>query len=353
MKPSHFLLIFFSLNVFARPMTVDEAWQSDSSPEIMSYYYEKKFANLPVTGKVKKTNHYWSGDYWALKKGNINYRWFAANKIGFGYKSPTKSEALRMTTRELAELSPSEKYDLFTGLYDYPLKNEVYRIANPGASIWEGICHGWSPATMNHPEPKPVLVKNPDGIDIPFGSTDLKALLSYYYAHVHQAPDNFQVGKRCYKEGMQRNDRTCINDLNAGAFHIVMANLIGIDGRGFIADMQRYDEVWNHPFTEYKSQVMGYSMPDRTSAPGTVTRVDIQSVITYVDENGHDWHPVMNTPKQLSKLVTYRYFVELDSAGNVIGGEWISKERPDFLWMMTKPREFVGSLSQLGYLLEE
>lgn len=333
--------------------SINEAWRDAGNPELMSYFFEKNISKLPLNGTVTDQHHYWSGDYWALKKGSINYRWFAKHKVGFNYLSPTREEARRMTIPELAALSPAEKYDLMTGRYDYPLKNEVEKIADAGAETWEGMCHGWSPATMNHEEPRPKLIKNPDGIDIPFGSTDIKALLSYYYAYIYRAPDTFQVGRRCYKGPFLNFDKDCHEDMNAGSFHIILTNRIGIDGKGFIADMERFEQVWNHPFMGYDSQLIRETKPTSDSAPGTTKRQELRTTVTYLDENGHDWHPVIGTDKQLTKTVIYQYVVELNSSGEIIGGEWISKHRPDFLWMMARPENFEGSLSQLRQLLED
>ena len=345
-KSSLLILSLMPLSLYASPMAINESWESISDPGIMSYSYSRDFQKLPLTGEVERSEKYWSGDYWALKNGNINYRWFARKKIGFNLNSPTKERAKQMTIPELAELSPSEKYDLFTGNYHYPLREEVGLVADARAETWEGICHGWSPATMNHNEPKPKLVKNPDGIEIPFGSSDIKALISYYYAYSYQAPYTHQMGRRCFKNPGMLNtpsDKDCNNDLNAGAFHIVLANRIGSDGKGFVADLNRFKEVWNHPVTGYSSQILSRS----------ANFVKIRTTITYLDENGHDWRQVKYTSKQEYKKTTYEYSLELDQEGNITGGEWISKARPDFLWLMGKPREFTGTLSRLDELLDD
>lgn len=329
------------------------AWDSDSDPAIMSGYYKKRFKDLPLSGSVWDTDKYWSGNYWALQKGNINYRWNAKNKIGFNLDSPTKETARRMSIPELAALAPTEKYDLFTGRYDYPLRNEVSKISDSRALIWEGICHGWSPATMNHSEPMPKLLKNPDGIEIPFGSSDIKALLSYYYAYVYRAPDTHQMGKRCFKGAFLNREKDCFEDLNAGAFHVVLANRLGLDGKGFVADLQRFQEVWNHPITGYETKVLNEAPPGNSSAQETVKRVEVRTVIRYLDENGNDWHPVIGTKKQAYGSMTYQYQMDINNKGEIIGGEWISKARPDFLWLMGKPRKFEGILDQLGDLLSD
>jgi hypothetical protein len=328
------------------------AWEENSHPDIMGQYFIRKFSALPTEGKVTTNSHFWSGDYWALRKGNINYRWYAKNKTGHNLNSPTKEKTRLMTIPELAELSPSEKYDLFSGRYDYPLRNEVSKIANPSAQVWEGICHGWSAATMNHPEPRPKLMKNPDGIEIPFGSSDIKALLSYYYAYVFKAPDTHQMGRRCFKRGVISRDKDCFEDMNAGAFHIILANRIGLNGKGVIADLQRFEQVWNHPITSYESLVLRETGPDTQSAPGTVVKKEMETVITYVDENGNDWRPVIGTKKQSFDTLTYKYTLDLNASGEIIGGNWTSQDRPDFLWIMQRPRQFEGILSRLEELLD-
>lgn len=338
---------------YASPNQIEEAWENISDPEIMSYFFTRSFKELPLQGKVLPSTKYWSGDYWALRNGNINFRWYAKKKIGFNHISPTKERARKMTIPELAELAPSEKYDLFTGRYDYPLRDEVTRISDPEAEIWEGICHGWSPATMNHEEPIPKLMKNPDGIEIPFGSTDIKALISYYYAYGFQTPTTNQMGLRCFRGGFFNREHDCWDDMNAGAFHIVLANRIGIDGKGFVADLQRYKEVWNHPINKYTSVVTDQYGPDGNNAPGTVKVVRVRTTVTYIDENGHDWQPVHGTAKQFEKTIVYEYELDLDGFGKIIGGLWISKARPDFLWMKAKPFKFEGKLSRLGELLND
>lgn len=33
----------------------------------------------------------------------------------------------------------------------------------------------------------------------------------------------------------------------------------------------------------------------------------------------------------------FRYQLELDQGGDVLGGKWITENRPDFLWVQQKP----------------
>lgn len=255
------VLLMTSQFALAHITSIEEAWAGVSVPTIMSKKFVYEFDRLPVNGKAHGEQKYWSGDYWATQKGSINIRWNHPGQQGFNLKSPTREEAAIMSHESLSQLSPSEKYDLFTGKYDYPLRRNVATKANSSAQSWEGICHGWAPATMNHNEPTPKNMTNPDGIIIPFGASDIKALLSYYYAYEHKVANTHQMGRRCSR-GRFAN-RNCKQDLNAGAFHIVLANKVGLLGEGFIADLDRFKQVWNHPVHTYDSKIMDTSNSDR------------------------------------------------------------------------------------------
>jgi hypothetical protein len=324
-------------------------WESYSDPRIMSGNFEKKYDRLPIAGNVHAEKKYWSGDYWALNKGNINYRWHSPRPSGFNLRSPTRDEAKKMDLAELSHLAPSEKYDLYMGRYDYPLKEEVNKIADRHASSWEGICHGWAPASMNHEEPFAKAATNPDGIRIPFGSSDIKALISYYYAY-GPVTDTHQMGRRCYEDG---NDADCDEDLNAGAFHIVLTNKVGLSHEGIIIDLKRGQEVWNHPITSFKSEFTGYSPPLETSAPGTTRRAKIKTSVKVVLGTGNYWETVKGTSAQKEENEKYVYYLDLSADNEIIGGDWESKERPDFLWVKYRSAKFEGLFWKLPTLLND
>lgn len=351
MKASLFFLVSFIFISDFLHARVLNAWEDQSDPSIMRYASETRWHALPQSSTLPLSQYLWAGDYWALKRGSLNYRWNAKIKTGFNTRSPSKDEVMMMSIGELSELSPAEKYDLLNGRYDYPFKSEVSKIANPDASLWEGMCHGWSAATLNHREPEPKLMLNPDGIFIPFGSSDIKGLISYFYGHIYQGLTNFQVGRRCYSQNS--SDQDCSNDLNAGAFHIVLANRIGLMKKSFVLDMERFDQVWNHPVTGYSTQSSGEGSPYSSAAAGTNKVLRVKTTISYVDDADNNWRPVLNTSRQTFSRKTYEYYLELDGLGNIIGGEWISRDRPDFMWAMTKPKSFKGSLSRVWELLND
>jgi hypothetical protein len=358
MKLSWLLLGASALTVAHASVNLDlddekRAWEGISSPLKMSSSFERNFSALPLSGKSGDPQKYWSSDYWARNKGGINYRWNATSPTGFNLKSPTKDEAMAMSQGELAALAPSEKWDLFNGRYDYPLKKTIAAYASPGRPSWEGICDGWAGAALNHDEPKPLTVANPDGIQIPFGSSDLKGLLSWYYAREWSGGYGM-MGRRCNGGSNSGTDR-CVHDMNAGAFHIVLANRLGKDGLAFVADIDRNSEVWNHLASSFTTRVLYRNLRRRsTSASGTAKVARVRTTVRYVWLLARNtWEPVLGTSRQRTSTRTYEYYLDLSSDGRIIGGDWISSQRPDFLWLEKKVTRFGGSFSRLGELLNE
>jgi len=74
----------------------------------------------------------------------------------------------------------------------------------------------------------------------------------------------------------------------------------------------------------------------------------------YVDEVDHvTWDVVHGTKEQLIGKREYKYRLEIDAYGNIVGGEWESETRPDFLWNKEMAHEFKGILSHLPELLND
>lgn len=342
-----YIIPLFMLIGCGKPIVDKTKEQKESNNPVLSGVSEKvlmdidmsyNFYFLPLKGTIADKEKLWSGDSWRLNRGAINYRWNAENKVGFDYQAPSSREVLASPTKRLEELSPAEKYDILMGRYDYPLKYEVDWMARNGKMDWEGLCHGWAGASLNHKEPGPVTLTNPDGIKVPFGSSDVKALLTYAYSKLIVNSDA-ALGKRCEFYSLVEEDY-CDNDLSPVTFHAVVTNKIGLRGQSFIADMDRYKEVWNHPILSYETKIL-------TKRNRYVT---VTTKLVYVDIfEKNSWEKGL---KQMRSNFTTKYELELDKNGNMIGGRWLSYERPDFLWTVTEPLEFEGYLQGVKKLLK-
>ena len=349
------LSVLFVSFAQASTQNILEAWKGFSSPEIMASGFTHKMNELPLEGIIQIGPLAWSGGYWASQKGGINIRWNSASKEGFKYTSPSKVQVQKMSLAELASLAPSEKYDLLIGDYEYPMRSLAAGAASARAPDWAGICHGWAPATLNHKEPTPKVLTNPDGVLIPFGSSDIKALLSYYYAFHHETDSTHQVGLRCFFGSWMGGAKGCSNDLNAGAFHIVISNMLGIRKEGFIADVDRYKQVWNQPIVGYKTKILADNLgPSNNAASSAIKEMRVATEFFYVDESKNStWEVVHGTAEQLISKKDYLYTLEINAAGQIVGGSWDSDERPDFMWNKEKETEFTGILSLLPKLLND
>ena len=353
-------LIIFSLllasYVHASPQDINGAWKGFSEPEIMASGFTHSFNALPLEGAMAPSKKGWSGHYWPTQKGSINYRWNTPEPRGFGTVSPSRAEVMSMSPEAIALLAPSEKYDLYMGNYDYPTKKAASNFSNAGASDWAGLCHGWAPAALNHNEPTPKVVTNPDGIQIPFGSTDIKALVSFYYAFIDDSSDMaHQVGLRCFFGSWLGGARGCGEDLNAGAFHIVAANMLGLRKEGFLSDVDRYKEVWNQPVVGYKTTILADNLkPEGSAARTAVKEMRVATEFFYVDESEIlTWDVAFGTKEQKISKKDLVYRLEINAAGQIVGGEWESEVRPDFLWNKGAVKEFKGMMSLLPNLLND
>ena len=329
------------------------------------------FTALPLAATLKDDRLGWSETYWPSNKGGIAYRWSSPNPTPFKYKLHPKEEVLRMSEEELSQLSPSELYDLAQGDYDYRLTKKVLGKYKAEDAWWEGICHGWSLAALNYPEPAKTVVINKDGVKVPFGSSDVKGLLAMHDAFNSQGM-YARIGGRCKIIGKVEGEAfpedgpvpppkaadanlpECV-DVNAGAFHLVLSNMIGLNSQGFVADVDRFNDIWNQPVIAYKSEIVGeVSLSGLDVKNGVSKKIQVKTLMTYGDELEFyseeevkkgtvgfvSKEPVTGTPAQTNGTKNYEYILELDMSGKIIGGEWITESRPDMLWMKKKDPSF-------------
>ena len=315
-----------------------EGWRRDHDPYNFQVNFIREFDVLPVSGRISTLP--WADTYWPDRNAGIANRWRGSVKNNFKYKSPPAAYVAGMSLRNLADLSPAEKYDIFVGSYDYPtVKSERMR-TNASAKKWEGLCHGWAPAALNFLEPQAVLLTNTDGVQVPFGSSDIKALLSYYQGEVSTAPSRI-LGSRCdlniNKHRYLTKKHPECRGINAGSFHIVLTNMIGLQGEGLVVDLSHGQEIWNQPVYGFKSTVVRTQAPSLGSDANTVSEVVVHTRLKYTSEIDPTWTALKNTRGEANGTMDYDYRLELDSEGMIVGGAWLKFDRPDFLWVQDKP----------------
>lgn len=337
--------------------------------------------DLPLSARLSDDRLAWSETYWPSNKGGIAYRWNSPDPQPFKYRFNTREDLMSMSQEAMSQLSPAELYDIAQGDYSYTLTKKTLSQFTLGDIWWEGICHGWSQAAATYPEPDAVTITNPDGIKVPFGSSDVKGLLAMHDAF-NEGGAYARVGERCAASGKvpgESDERDAnpnppaeadaeadkCRDTNAGAFHVVITNVIGIHARSFVADIDRYNDVWNQPIYGYASQIVGEDpVTSEDQAVGVTRRVRVINKMTYGEElqfwtperaatgmtNFVQKLPVTGTPNQAFRVKTYEYSLELDATGRIVGGTWVSATRPDFLWMKKRVAKFQSGRMPLSGL---
>ncbi len=345
--------------------------------------YKTNFYNLSRKGSLDKIPY--SDDYWPTYRGGISYRWYETKQDdvkNYGYELHTAAEIEKMSLEELKKLSPSEKYDIYTGSYKAKknpwalTRSERKRTSilktvqgnpsyDPNFKIqkWMGLCHAWAPSTLMYEVPKAITLKGKTGIKIPFGSSDIKALLTLnvHYNIVPYLPP--MVGNAC-KEDFRKSNRETIRMLNPGisnielekkveqlynevcgavdpgAFHIVLANkLSGPNKEGIIIDIDPGEQVWNQPVISFDAQVISSKPLESNNAKnkllGVSKAVVIKNTISYIKELSPRWEGSYSFNSEgknrAVKPVELVYELYLDGNNKITGGKWLSKERIDYV----------------------
>jgi len=355
------ILILMQLAIISNK-TLKVAPTSNDVPEI--YFentgYNRNIFNLPTSGQAAITP--WSGSYWPSAQGGIAMR--------YGAKYPSYSQSTDHKKRYgqagfsqyvSDNYSAAEKYDLLLGDYSYTLTNKS--LAKIGrAHSWEGICHGWSPASFLEPRPvRSVTLTAADGVSqITFLPDDIKGLISQWYASsLNLYKTNF-VGALCpnYIKNLRNiyTDDKCGSN-NPATFVTILANQIGIRHMNLLFDNQADPEKWNFPAYKYTltywnpltnantssindafitiAQARGANdsfirSAANMAAKGTEYITGVSISITYTKEV--DPRRSVTPFNDQYGTENYRALLELDGNHNIIGGIWTSNVHPDYIW---------------------
>jgi len=303
---------------------------------------ETRFDKLPTEGRLTRNGKVkvpWSDTYWPSSDGSTANRWQTGAST---YSLYTEAEVAKLSDSEINLMSPTEKYELYMGWTSgdraWPLTKRERKVTAGNVESWEGKCHAWTPASLAYDEPNAVTVTSPvNGKRITFYSSDVKALLILGYDLVLSYPGYKRIGER-NNGGLPTGSgsQTSANDVNAGSFHIVLANQIQPEKLGFVIDVDAGTQVWNQPVFGYRTKVISREKVT-TRLPTSPDAVELVTVSTQIDwvgelEPSKEPHGIERTLKNVS---TYSYRLELNKDGEIVGGEWLqsgARSRPDFVW---------------------
>ena len=303
----------------------------------------------------------WSGYFWANLKGGLGFRWQDP-----GFPLADWGEARRyVDSRPVSQvitstLSPAEKYDLVMNIdprapqsltqAEWKLGEGEYN--RTGAVLgWQGICHGWAPASVFYPAPlRDVWVQGPQG-PVLFRVDDIKALASSFWANGSYR--SVYAGFRCRLSDVPRDAEGRVTDpqcfsMNPADWHLILTHMVGELKRPFVIDIDNRSEVWNKPIISYRLEYFDLTNHARRSAnfmavvkersrlgnlrfasyrpAGVMHLVGVRSTIVVA----YGSNPGDSTPQR--RTLVFDYDLELDGSYQILGGEWRSPKHPDFVW---------------------
>ena len=241
----------------SKAMGKADAWNSANDPSLFASNLVYAFASLPLQGEA--ANIPWAGSYWPVAEDTINKRWNGENT-----DSPAKKYEKAFGGSNV-ELKVSQNHGIMSQSHRTACTGDSDCDDSKGESCskrygeangrciptWFGICHAWAPVSILEPEPKRPVTKN----GVTFKVNDLKALITLLYNKTYSK----FVSMRCNDNdpdiafdnyGRPTSDQC--RDTNAGTFHVIAANYLGLKHQSYVEDKTYDDEVWNQPVRSYE-----------------------------------------------------------------------------------------------------
>ena len=366
-----------------------ERIDSANDPNRFSLNMTRSYVGLPTSGESLRKP--FPSNWWPMKEAGIAREWIGGQKSPAGkydqLVTPTeiKSVQLTLAKKDWEGNDVNENADPVTltigPAEEWEHKNHG-RYGRTDPEHWWGHCNGWASYVINEEEPiRPVSVKYnaanrgisecanaTDAGCVTFELGDINALGAELYWN-----DGARLlGRRCeeiesefeFDESGRVTSVEC-RDGNAGAFHIVAANMLGRLERPFIVDLNADRQVWNYPVYKFEllknERVTVQQALQEIGAPaGTNSWIYNEDAKSFVSVRMKAWivedaippssQPAGDLLARYTTIEYYTYILELDAAGNIIGGEYtgVSKTKhPDFLWYSFSNTAYAASSDDL------
>lgn len=251
-----------------------------------------KFDDLPSESSVAEPRVPYSGHiYPDTSGGTVNALW--KYDAAFNGRSGRAAAFERWDTTAFQEPVRSSR-----GLFGF----RSVRMATPH---WHGHCNGWTAAAIRHAEPKQSVTRN----GVVFSPADIKALLAEIYIY---------------------NDTQMLDGdgsyINAGTFHALMTNWLGLGKHPIGMEADPGKEKWNYPIYAYST----------SSAKRGSNQVEVKMNAAYANSSNGEYQ---QSPR-LKKVKYFHYMLELDDEGKIVGGYYFrDSSQIDMLWIPVSPKQ--------------
>lgn len=362
-----------------------DQWDSANNPARIGETFIYEVASLPVEGETQLPPL--ASDYWPSAEDSVNRRWDGTDTL-----SPAEKFELAFDRKGFAA-AISEK--LGTGsARNRPSCSTTDDCAPFGDGsvcvgaaktktcipTWWGICHGISSAAVHEPALADSIVYN----KVTFYRADIEALRGVLYAEggVKSQALPGSCGSDAAKATNQRGEavRPC-HVTDAGAWHVLVTNMLGLRHRGFVydrtTDLQVWNqpvegrlktsdvskkadrftgsEVWNQPADGFRitnakdghlaelSRQDAYKLigPNSNTVASSLSKrfFDVEMDLWYPKTARASREPDKDDGTKATETVHFRYILETGEGDRILRGHWVTAKdgggRPDFAWWPT------------------
>lgn len=210
------------------------------------------------------------------------------------------------------DFSPLRKYDRYveslTGI-DPKSRDWELQYHSLEHVPWGGHCNGWAASAILYPFFEKFLYS--PSLDLLIRPSDIQGMRS---------ETSFCVDWAFY--GLRyRGPEDDITDIHPDRFHKVMEYYIKHLQKPVIMDYFPHEKIDNNIASGYR-----FTYGELTD--GRV-RVDAE-----IQMHGYSFSALVENDRPAKKYIKrLSYYLDIDSTGYISGGEWISRDNPDFLWV--------------------
>ncbi len=302
-------------------------WNFKNNPFFKaSKILETNLESLPQSFEI--SGLFGSDWIWPIKEGGILNRWALKNPKKTSDKylfSFFTYESLRNV--DLAQLSPTEKFDLYLGNFDWNFSKLVKKAQ---ATLRESDFKtqlAFSESVLNFKNPSPLIVEGKNSLKIPFGSSDMSALL-FASLLLDEKSETKIIGSPCQINFLKASDTEKCDGINPGTFHVLITNYLGLRDKGLIMDLKRDKNLELRPIIGFVSnfKTIEGRPPGNTKIKKEVL---VSTFVKFIRPVLPKWSFEPATSSR--GYESYTYILELDEKNNIKGGRWVSFNRPDFI----------------------